>query len=120
MTGIVWRDERPLAGALYEPPALVGLEVVVVLAIGIGVLKSGREGLHPVMAVIDLPGQGRATLDRADRIEPLQRRALGCGVGATEVGYADHGLAPGDDRGQEGVALGEELLDDRDRHRPQP
>src|SRR6476620_3640007 len=69
MPRVIGRHEGPLASALHQTPALIGLEVVVVTAVGIGVLKARGEGLDPVMAVVDLPGQGRTALDRTDRIQ---------------------------------------------------
>ncbi len=54
VAGVVGGDEGAFAGAGGEGPAVVGLELVVVVAEGVELVEAGVVGAGPGVAVVDL------------------------------------------------------------------
>jgi hypothetical protein len=103
---------------VHEFPAFPGLQIVVVGTQQIQEVEHRVVGLGPVDAMISLEvALGRTALGRAGGVEPLKRTLLvGCCLPA-EVGDADHGRAPGEDRGHERVSCRQQLAHGRQRDR---
>src|SRR5581483_5518379 len=81
VVGVVGWDEGAFAGAGDEGPAVVGLEVVVVVTDPVGPVQHGEMGVGPVLPVVVLQERGAgAALDPTGRVQPFQRGLL-LGVG---------------------------------------
>ena len=118
MAGVVGCDEGSLAEPVDQRPALARLQAVMVRTQGVEEVQDGDMGPSPIVSVVHLEaGRGRAALDGAGGIEPLEAAPLVCVGPSPEVGDARELLPLCEDGDDERVTVGEDFVDCRHRHR---